>query len=230
MGELSRLPKLTPPYTRAMARVSVVVVEDDSFTRSLLVQSLRSLEVAVLADTAEASRALELCRTHVPDVALLDLDLGPGPTGFHVAVALRRQQPQIGIVMLTSYLDPRLLHDDAPTPPVGARFLRKTDLESPVQLVKTVLATKRAPLLPQRPDSADGPMLTARQREVLKQVVAGHSSREIALSLGVSDKAVEASLSRIQKIVDPPGSQGHGTRVKLVRAYYSLTGRTPPRA
>lgn len=213
-----------------MTRASVVIVEDDHFTRSLLSQTLRSLDLTVLAETAEAAQALELCQTHTPDVALLDLDLGPGPTGFHVAVALRKQQPHIGLVMLTSYLDPRLLHADAPAAPVGSRFLRKSDLDSPVQLVKTILQAKQSPRLAQRSDQRPGPTLTAHQLEVLRQVAAGHSTREIAESLGVTDKAVEASISRIHKAFDPPRSRGSATRVKLVQAYYSLTGRTPPRA
>jgi len=88
---------------------SVLVVEDDSFVRATVATALRFHEFDVVASVGNALEAMEEFRQHLPDVALLDLDLGQGPTGADLAVGMRRIQPEVGIVFLTSFEDPRLL-------------------------------------------------------------------------------------------------------------------------
>ena len=63
-----------------------------------------------------------------PDAVLVDLDLGAGPTGMDLAIALRRNFPSIGIVILTTFEDPRLLHPKIPNPPIGTEYLVKREV------------------------------------------------------------------------------------------------------
>jgi len=77
---------------------SVVVVEDDDFTRWTLRETLEGHGYTVVADCATAAEAFAAQKLHHPRVALLDLDLGRGPNGIDVAGTLRRNDPSIGIV------------------------------------------------------------------------------------------------------------------------------------
>ncbi len=208
----------------------MVVVEDDAFVRTLISTALAAHRIRVVASTPQASGAVVAARTYSPEVALLDLDLGPGPTGFELAIVLRREHPRMGIVFLTSYHDPRLLTGSWDMVPVGSRFLQKSELAETGLLVKTIVQAKSAPLAPQPYALGDGSPLTAHQLRVLRSVVEGKTSKDIAEDLGVTEKAVEAAISRIHKIFDPQSPRGASTRVALVRAFYELTGRTPPRA
>ncbi len=181
----------------------------------------------MVAATASASTALSIVRGKKIDVALLDLDLGPGPTGFDVAVVLRRENPSMGIVFLTSYRDPRLLGGNHPVPP-GSRFVQKAELVDPRHLMNTLRDAHRSPLSPQPTPVSSGD-LTAHQLTVLKLVAQGLTTKEIAEKTGVSHKAVEASITRVRRILalEEPGKAS--ARVSLVQAFYAMTGRTPPR-
>ena len=98
------------------AGTRVLLVDDDEFTRFLLVRALASFgyDEAVACDGAPA--AVVAAETLRPHVAILDLDLGPGPSGIDLAHALRRKQPDLAIILLTSFEDPRLLVGSAALP------------------------------------------------------------------------------------------------------------------
>jgi len=216
-------------HTVHMTGSRVVVVEDDTFSRTLIVSTLTSQGCEVVAATASASVALSVVQGKAVDVALLDLDLGPGPTGFDVAVVLRRENPQIGIVFLTSYRDPRLLAGTPHSSPQGSRFLQKSELVDPSVLVNTLRHAHRFPREPQR-KTVDVQELTAHQLGILKLVANGLTTKEIAQQTGVSTKAVEASITRVRRILNLGEPDQANGRVSLVRAFYAMTGRTPPRA
>jgi DNA-binding NarL/FixJ family response regulator len=216
-------------HTELMGLASVLVVEDDVFSRSLIVTVLEAAGLEVCHQTGHVNDATQFAREKPCDVALLDLDLGPGPTGFDLAVLLRRESATMGIVFLTSYLDPRLAGVDRALIPLGARFLRKTDLHDARMLVTAVVSAAHKPLSPQKYAFEAGPGLTDNQLTVLGMVASGKTTKDIAAEIGVSDKAVEASISRIHRVLEGASTGGSGTRVGLVRAFYAITGRTPPR-
>jgi len=212
-----------------MSIASVLVVEDDTFSRTLITSSLQAAGVDVVYSTAHAAKALFAARKSPIEVALLDLDLGPGPTGFELAQVLRREFPRIGIIFLTSYSDPRLLGVKQQQMPVGSRFLRKSDLEQSSTLVSLILQTKSRPIAIQGYATESGPSLSESQLQLLKYVARGLSSKEIAQKLGVTEKAIEASIKRVHEVLDLKPNLGASKRISLVRAFYELTGRTPPR-
>ena len=87
-----------------------MVVEDDDFTRSTVVSALQIQGVDVVCETGSVGPAMKLADGLKPDAVILDLDLGAGPTGMDLAIGLRRRYPKLGIVLLTTFEDPRLLH------------------------------------------------------------------------------------------------------------------------
>jgi DNA-binding NarL/FixJ family response regulator len=216
-------------HTVAMGVASVLIVEDDTFSRTLIASTLAAHSLDVVGSTGQAAVGLELARLHTVDVALLDLDLGPGPTGFEVSVLLRREHPTIGIVFLTSYQDPRLLTGAPELVPPGSRFLQKSELTDSRVLVKAVLQAKASPCAVQPSRRPKKTELTPHQVHILRMVAEGLSSKDIAEQTGVSEKAVEGSISRIHRILATTDEPTGNKRVSLVRAFYALTGRTPPR-
>ena len=108
-----------------MPNPRVLVVEDDDFTRNLLISALRSQDCDVVLESASATYALKTASRMRIDVAVLDLNLGRGPTGLDLALGLRRNIPEIGILFLTSYKDPRLLGNSTQLAPHGSVYLEK---------------------------------------------------------------------------------------------------------
>ncbi|MEY3889454.1 MAG: hypothetical protein RI931_576, partial [Actinomycetota bacterium] len=106
----------------------VALVEDDAFTRLTLSSALKASGLDVVFEASNAADAVQLAEQHTIDVALLDLHLGAGPTGIDVAQAIRRREPSVGIVFLTSFDDPRLLSATLPQLPGGAHYLTKNSI------------------------------------------------------------------------------------------------------
>ena len=108
-----------------MKPLRVIVVEDDSFSRTTLKAALQLQGIEVIHDTSNISSAIKIARTSSPDAAVIDLDLGSGPNGMDLAIGLRKSNPAIGIVLLTGFVDPRLLDSALTKLPRGTQYLVK---------------------------------------------------------------------------------------------------------
>lgn len=86
----------------------VAVIEDDDFTRAMLVNTLNSSNARVLLDSSKPKALIDFVQKNSLDAVFLDLHLGKGPTGLDLAIAVRRFLPRVGIVIVTSYEEPRL--------------------------------------------------------------------------------------------------------------------------
>jgi two-component system, NarL family, invasion response regulator UvrY len=216
----------TKGHTLRVALGSILVVEDEQFTRTMLGASLQSLGFEIAGLCATAACAIETQTSTRIDVALLDLDLGPGPSGIDVAYALRETSPALGVVFLTSYSDPRIKDPSERILPRGARFLVKSKLEDPETLRLTLLDARHSPLRT-APHHVARHQLTPNQITVLRLVAFGSTNAEIARELEVTEKAVERTLQRISEhlgLDDVPGNR----RVHLARAYGDLSGKALP--
>lgn len=158
-------------------------------------------------------------------VALLDLDLGPGPTGIDLAHALRITQPNLGVVLLSTYRDPRLVAPGSIAPPIGTSYLAKGDVCEVTQLREVVTAVVREPLRDRTWANDALPELSDAQLLVLRSLAAGLSTQAIAAERGVSVSAVEQTITRLYDAFDMPRDPEHNQRVRLARAYLELAGK-----
>lgn len=209
-----------------MSSLRVLIVEDDALLRSSLAAALPVQGVDVVGATDSASGALELARRTAPDAAILDLHLGVGPSGIDIARMLRAQMPDLGLVILTSYSDPRLAGASNAQLPPGAEYLVKQGLPD-VALLGVILhrcvAWRDGAPAPVR--AAASPVtLSHVQVEVLRLVARGMSNADIAQARSVSEKAVEHTITRLCRLLDIDVSATGNARVLLARHYYELTG------
>jgi DNA-binding NarL/FixJ family response regulator len=211
-----------------MALARVVLIEDDLFTRSTLSALLTHRGFEVVGQTESVEEALMLQRLYSPEVALVDLDLGPGPNGIDVATALRRVNPKIGIVMLTTFIDPRFTGTSNLPMPKGAKFLTKGELSDVSILVTSILQVMRNPLSHSKQPRGSNSLLTEGQIEILRLVSEGHTTASIALTRDVSEKSIEATLARIHSSLGLPKTKQLNPRIQLTRAFLSLAGKKPP--
>lgn len=203
----------------------VLVVENDPFTLTSLVNALEYQRVEVVGRATTARDALEMQPTVDAQVALLDLDLGVGPTGVDLAHALRIRQPHLGIVILSTYRDPRLVGPGVVAPPRGTVYLSKQDVHDFRQIVDGLLAAVVEPTERRAMTKAELPELTDVQLEVLRGIAEGMSTQAIAEQRSVSSKAVEQTISRLYELFDVPRDGAHNQRVRLARAYLQLVGK-----
>ena len=195
----------------------LVLLEDDSFTLMTLAALVRSLGHDVIAETSTIVDAIDCARAHRLDAAILDLDLGVGPTGIDAAHGLRAVAPSIGIVILSSYAEPRVMGKRARPMPAGSQFLSKQDLGDATPLD---MALRAAIDFDASPLSAID--LSETQIEVMRLVASGLSNDEIAQRMWLTESGVKRAITRLIRKLD---LEGGNQRVMLTRAYAQLAGR-----
>lgn len=198
----------------------VLILEDDAWTRSVLQTALAANAFEVVAAVGTAREAMAVASETAVNVALLDLDLGDGPTGVDVAIALGRRYPELAIILLTSYEDMRLFKSALPKLPESVHVARKNEVGDVDQLVNLVRSAS------QQPSRRDGRIseLTDPQIETLRLVAAGLTNAQIARERFVSEKAIEHAIARLARQLEIPQESSQNSRVLLTRAYFKMIG------
>ncbi len=201
-----------------------MIIDDDPFIRSTMESALKSsgFETSAFANARESIASFEKLK---PEIALLDLDLGIGPTGIDLAHALRKLDSKIGIIFLTTYLDPRFADVRNKSLPQGSRYLVKSEVENVAQIISVVLQTKHRPYNQNINHMNKYSELTDLQIEIWKAVTDGYSSAEIADQRGISEKAVEATLARIYSYLGIKKDKTNNPRILLVNAFKAMSGK-----
>ena len=191
--------------------VRVVIVEDQPLFRDLLRTSLGTIAgmdvVGTFGDHDTAERDIAVL---APDVAILDIDLGPGPTGVALGVELRRQLPNVCIVLLSSLRAPNLLAGLPPDQVGGWSYLLKQsvmNVESLAHAIRGVLSgltviDRSLVVSAQTRPSGRLDQLSPRQMEILRLVAQGQTNSAIAAELFIGDKSIENHLGRIYQALD----------------------------
>ena len=191
--------------------IRVAVVDDQRlFTKGLsgLVDMLPGVEVVGVAYNGE--EAIALCRKEEPDVVLMDISM-PKMDGISATREIKDLLPQTAVVILTGHEEDEHVFEGIKA---GAQdyLLKDSEPEDLSRAIHTVYAgdTIVAPDLAQkmlntfeggRPagDTHLAPPLTERELEVIKALAHGMSDRQIANSLGISEKTVRNHTSNIYR-------------------------------
>jgi DNA-binding NarL/FixJ family response regulator len=209
----------------------IVVGEDQALTREGIVHVLEEGGFDVVATVADADELLRKTRAHRPDVVVTDIRMPPTLTddGLRAAQAIRAELPEIGVLVLSQFLEARYALDLVGERAQGVGYLLKDrvgDLDTFVDAVRRV-ASGGSALDPDVVQSMigrqriDDPIdeLTGREREVLALMAEGRSNKGIAEQLVVTVAAVERHVTSIfGKLGMRPASEDH-RRVLAVLGY-----------
>lgn len=192
-------------------KVRLVIAEDETMTREMLARLL-ALEddIEVVGTAADGQRALSVVRAQKPDVLLTDINM-PQVNGIEVTDTLRREMPQVGVVILTIYNDDErvfsaikagargyVLKDSPPEETVAAvRAVARGEALLHPSLVTRMLSEFGRIAQQRAVDNAVFAELTEREREVLTEIGKGRRNKEIADVLFISEKTVKNHISNI---------------------------------
>lgn len=213
-------------------RSRVLIVDDDEFTRFLLVRALASFGYEDAQACDGATSAIATATKYLPHVAILDLDLGPGPTGIDLAHALRRKQPDIALIILTSFEDPRLL-GGASSMPVGSVYLTKRAVGNSEVLPRAMATVLQSPCSEANSSLSKGvahPLsLSDNQVDIMRLVAEGHSNAEIGRRLHLTERGVAKAVSRLVKQLGIDAGADGNVRVLITQAYFQYSGQASQR-
>ena len=183
--------------------IRVLIADDHLIVREGLRLILETADgIEVVGEATDGAEAVQLAQALQPNVILMDLRM-PSVDGLTAIERLRAGQPQVAVVILTTYNEDDLMMRGLRA---GARgyLLKDTDRET---LLNTIRAAARgetllkpeilARLLSQPEKPRGGIELTERELEVLQAVARGERSKEIAAQLGITERTVKAHLAGI---------------------------------
>ncbi|MDI2591178.1 response regulator transcription factor [Pseudomonas sp. N3-W] len=192
---------------------NLLLVDDHSLIRA----GVRALVLdipgyAVIGEANDGSQLLEMVEQLVPDIVLLDISMKE-TGGLEALQRLKRVRPQSKVLILSMHTDPALIMQALESGAHG--YLLKdttaTELEHALDALRnnerylspaiahTVINQALTRTQKNLPELTDTHNLTARQLEILRLIVRGKSTREIANGLGLSIKTVETHRSQIMK-------------------------------
>jgi DNA-binding NarL/FixJ family response regulator len=217
-----------PPYAECMVLWvrRVVVVDDEPIVASLLSSTLRNhgFDVRTCADAASAREVIE---EFDPDGALIDINLGQGPSGLHLGHILAKTHPQIGLVFLTKYQHPSAAELPEWEFPDGSAFVAKDSIEDPNHVISAVHSVLsgvggggyRDPI----PQSHLA-KLTRTQLEILRLAALGLTNAAIARRRSTHERTVEQRLQSVYQALGITTQGELNPRVEAVRRYISEAG------
>jgi len=207
--------------------MSILLVEDDDFLRVAIEEALKRYRVNIIGTASSSSEAMQIARTLKPDVALLDIDLGGGPTGLDLAHGLRKLNPKIGLVFLTSYSDVRFAGIRQPDFPENSAYIVKkniSNIELIIQAIRDVdnhSAKNRVPL--SAIDQRNLAGFTDLQVELMHMIHKGMSNSQIAKVRRTTLKSTETAIARLAKKLDIPATSETSQRVVIARKYADMS-------
>ncbi len=200
----------------------IVIAEDSVLLRAGLTRILADAGEDVVATVGDADELLRVVHLHEPDLAIVDVRMPPTHTddGLRAALKIRADLPDVGILVLSQYVEEQYATELLGTNMPGVGYLLKdriADVGDFLGAVREVAGggTRLDPevvaqLLARSRQRDPLERLTAREREVLELMAAGRSNTAIARILVVSDKAVEKHVGNIFAKLDlPPTTDDH---------------------
>ncbi|NLE70988.1 MAG: response regulator transcription factor [Actinomycetales bacterium] len=214
----------------------ILLAEDSVLLREGLVRLLAEAGHEVVAAVDDATRIVPAALEHRPDVAVVDVRMPPTFTddGLRAAVELRRALPDVGVLVLSQYVEESYARDLLADGRGGVGYLLKDrvqDLDTLADALARVAGGGSAldpdvvaQLVVTRRAADPLETLTPREREVLVLMAEGRSNAAIAEALVVSAGAVEKHVGNVFAKLGLPPSDAHHRRVLAVLAW--LRART----
>jgi DNA-binding NarL/FixJ family response regulator len=213
-----------------MKPARVLLADDHSLVRAGIRSLLEKISgIEVVGEASNGREALELVKIKTPDIVLLDLamsELG----GLEALPRIHKSYPRIKVIVLSAHANEeyviRALRSGA------SGYMLKNAATAELELALNAVAHDKTYLSPSisctviagyldRIGGESGPLeqLTARQREILQMIAEGKNTKEIASTLGISVKTVEAHRLQLMGrlgIHDVPGLVRYAIRSGLV--------------
>jgi DNA-binding NarL/FixJ family response regulator len=220
-----------------------VIAEDEFLMREALEHVMaRTDDIEVVRYVQDRDSLLEAVAEEHPDAILTDIRMPPTGTdeGIQVAHALRRSDPDIGVVVLSKFADATYALELLESGSGGRAYLLKDRVGNPDELAAAIEAVVRGEsvidpkvvevLVRARSLDARSPLaeLTPRERDVLAELAQGKSNAAIARSLVLTKRAVEKHINAIFTKLELPSPDDVSRRVTAALLFLA-SGEVPPR-
>ena len=192
-----------------MSDYRVILADDHTLFRSGVRRILEEVPgIQVVGEAADGLQLLTLLKEMIPDLVILDISM-PKMRGLEAIQEIKASYPQVQVLILTMHKNAEYLSHALGSGAAG--FLLKQDADpelmeaiTTIRSGKTYLSPAISEVVPdllrrQQPDGTPKEVLTHREREILKLLAEGKSSREIGELLFISLRTVQNHRANIMK-------------------------------
>jgi DNA-binding NarL/FixJ family response regulator len=206
----------------------VVIADDVMLTRAGISRLLSDAGVRVVAEVGDSEELMRAVATHQPDVAVIDIRMPPTHTdeGLVAARSIRGKYPEVGVLVLSQYVEPVFAMQLLEAHPERSGYLLKErvfdvaillDALQRVDEGDTVIdSTIVSRLVGSKHRESPLASLTSREQEVLTLIAEGLSNRAIADRIYVSERTVENHVTQIFMKLQLPDTPDRHRRVLAV--------------
>ena len=221
-----------------MGALRVVLADDNFLVREGVAKLLAEVDDIELVDSVGDPQALlASVATHRPDAVLTDIRMPPTHTmeGIEAAKLIRTEHPEIGVVVLSQYVEEDYAFELLADGVAGLGYLLKERVSDIDELVRALQDVSRGGsaldpkvvegLMARRSADASSPLrgLTEKEREVLEQMATGRTNATIARTLFMSERSVEKHISSVFLKLGLLDEGETNRRVSAVLAYVEAT-------
>ena len=185
----------------------IVIADDAVLLREGAARLLEDAGFEVVGQAGDADDLMRKVRAHKPDVAIIDVRMPPDNSddGLRAALSIRQELPDVGILLLSQYVEDRYIGELLAAGPRGSATCSRTasarSSASPRRFSGSGAAarcsTRRSWLRWWAAGRSRSSELTDRERDVLALMAEGYSNRAIAETIFVSERAVERHVTSI---------------------------------
>ena len=217
------------PRSNPNSLPKLLLVENDKVLLTMMANALNSKGYGIIGTASNAATGYSYFEKITPDVAILDIFLGPGPSGVDLATKMRIRQPNLAIVFCTSFADPRFAKSPARLLSRCA-YLPKQSITKLDQLTEQIAEAQRLVRFPEDdvkrlevPNELSS--LSNGDIELLELISAGFSNKEIASKKEITVKSCENAIARLAKKLNVPHNTETNQRVILAKKYLIFCGK-----
>jgi DNA-binding NarL/FixJ family response regulator len=179
--------------------IRILTVDDHPLLREGIAAVVKDRpDMMVISEASNGRDALEAFRRHRPDVTLMDVRM-PDMNGIEAIRQIRAEFPTARIVVLTTYSGDAQALAALKAGAVGylLKSMLRKDLLDTIRAVYNGKRSIPAEIAAQIADHAADDILTEREVDVLHRVSAGHSNKQIAIQLSITEGTVKAHMKSI---------------------------------
>jgi DNA-binding NarL/FixJ family response regulator len=166
----------------------------------------------------------------MPDVAIVDVGLGKGPSGVDLVNAMRIKNPKLGVLFNSSYASPRVARIPAQLM-ASCVYLPKhevTKLDTFIDRIYDALQIAKGPNPISKKNSIPDrfAFLTLSDIQLLELISQGLSNKQIAEEKSITVKSCENAIARLAKKLEVPRDEKINQRVTLSKMYLEFSGKS----
>lgn len=210
-----------------MSATRTIIVEDEPLFRQLIQSQLASdPDIDVVAEASTGEDAIGLVEEFLPEVVLMDIELGSGMSGIEAGFAIKFAHPDTGIVVLSSHVNKQFIINSG-----GWSYLLKRNVTDISSVVRAIRGASWGMLVidPQITEmltpGTETPLvkLTVDQLQLLERVAHGMSDMAIAQAMEMDESDIYQGLVEICDVLGIQLDSRVNTRVAVVKAYLDQT-------